>query len=72
MKIIPDTNVLMEGIELSLYEKVLILPSVLGELDRNNHCDDPHLAYKARKGLNLIKSGIEEDCNVVCSHKTTS
>ena len=55
-KIIVDTNVLMQDINLSNYEKVIVPVVVLEELDKHKHSDNSEKSYKARRAVHKIKN----------------
>lgn len=54
--VILDTNILMNNIDLSQYEKVYIPIVVLEELDKHKHSDNNEKSYKSRKAIHNIKN----------------
>ncbi len=67
-KIIVDTNVLMQDINLSNYEKVIIPVVVLEELDKHKHSDNSEKSYKARRAVHKIKNANNIEFKVNCSY----
>lgn len=55
----PDTNVFIDGIDLSSYDNIVIGSVVLEELDKLKRSSDLSLAYRARKALSLISSSVD-------------
>lgn len=56
----PDTNVFIDGIDLSSYDQIVIGSVVLEELDKLKRSSDLSLAFRARKALSLIASSIDD------------
>ena len=54
--VILDTNILMNGVDLSQFEKVYLPIVVLEELDKHKYSDNSEKAYKARKAIHNIKN----------------
>lgn len=54
--VILDTNILMNNIDLTQYNKIYVALTVLEELDKHKHSDNNEKAYKARKAIHIIKN----------------
>lgn len=55
MTYILDTNVLMEGLDISRYEDIIIPMVVLEELDNHSHSTNSSKSFKARQALKALK-----------------
>lgn len=61
MKYIVDTNILLNDIDLSNCDGVVVPIVVLEELDRFNHSSDFEKAYKARRAFQMLQKLIDTD-----------
>lgn len=66
--VILDTNILMNGIDLSQFAKVYLPIVVLEELDKHKHSDNSEKAYKARKAIHNIKNANNIDYKLSFSY----
>jgi PhoH-like ATPase len=55
-KVILDTNILMNGFDISEYEKVYLPCVVLEELDKHKECSDSDKSFRARRAIRNIKN----------------
>jgi PhoH-like ATPase len=67
MRIIVDTNTLLNGLNPSEYEKVYIPITVIEELDKLKMSENTELAYRSRQAIKLIKSASNVKSILECS-----
>ena len=67
-EVILDTNVLLDGINLSQFSKVFLPITVVEELDKIKHKSEGELNYKARRAIRQIKESDNIEYKLDCSY----